>query len=967
MSEIVDRMKAFVAYATPLWDEKGHAQVFCDRLFQAFGHEGFHQAGAVLEARVAKKGGKGKKFIDLIWKPTVLIEMKKASEKLHLHYQQVFDYWIAAVPDRPRYVVLCNFKEFWIYDFDKQLDEPVDKVRIDELPQRYTALNFLFPHSPKPIFNNDREDVSRRAADQMADLYRRLVKRVKQPVPREQAQRFVLQLLVAMFAEDVDLLPASTVTGIVNDCVDHGQSAYDLFGGLFRQMNDPVPATAGRFKGVRYFNGGLFSKVEPVELGPVELDLIGKEKEGAATENWSKVNPAIFGTLFQDSMEEAARHALGAHYTAEADIQRIVGPTIVRPWQERIDAATTMKQLLALRVELSKFRVLDPACGSGNFLYVAFREIARLDLRIVQRLKDMVSPSEFMKQVRTLSLISPKQFYGLDIDPFGVDLAKVTLALAKELALEEAKAFIQLEDFGDLGFQDDALPLDNLDENIRRDDALFAEWPPVEAIVGNPPYQSKNKFQGEMAPGYLDALRERYPEVDGRADYCAYWFRRAHDHLGPGQRAGLVGTNTIRENYSREASLDYIVNNGGTIVEAMSSMPWPGEANLHVSIVNWVKGPEPGSKRLFVQEGTRNKAKERVAELDRIGPSLSFGLDVTQAKSIRANVLRGCYQGQTHGHKSFLMPADRAKLAISGDNTGRLKEVLRPYLIANDLLGKVGRPRRYVIDFQGKDLLSAQSYPVAYKQVEHGVLPTRKAAAEKEAKRREAALAKNPKARTNRHHENFLKRWWVLSYPREDLIAELAKHSRYIVCARVTKRPIFAFVDATVRPNDMVQVFAFDDDYSFGVLQSGIHWEWFTNRCSTLTERFRYTSNTVWDSFPWPQKPTLNAARKVAAAAVEVRTVRAELVEKHKKSLRELYRSMELPGEHPLKAAHAKLDAAVREAFGMTPKQEILPFLLKLNHELAAKEAAGDAVQGPGLPSVVKDRTPFVTADGVTA
>ncbi len=183
-------------------------------------------------------GGKGKKFIDLIWKPVVLIEMKRASEKLHLHYQQVFDYWIAAVPDRPRYVVLCNFKEFWIYDFDKQLDEPVDKLRLDELPHRYTALNFLFPHHPKPKFNNDREDVSRKAADQMADLYRRLVKRAEQPVSREQAQRFVLQLLVAMFAEDVDLLPASTVKGIVDDCVDHNLSAYDLFGGLFRQMND---------------------------------------------------------------------------------------------------------------------------------------------------------------------------------------------------------------------------------------------------------------------------------------------------------------------------------------------------------------------------------------------------------------------------------------------------------------------------------------------------------------------------------------------------------------------------------------------------------------------------------------------------------------------------------------------------------------------------------------------------------
>ena len=285
MSEIVDRLKAFVEYAQPLGDEKGEAQVFCDRLFKAFGHDGYKEAGATLEARVSKKGAKGKKFIDLIWKPRVLIEMKSAGENLKLHYQQAFEYWIAAVPDRPRYVVLCNFKEFWIYDFDKQLDQPLDRVLLKDLPQRYSALNFLFPNSPKPVFHNDLEPVSREAADQMASLFRCLVKRPGKPIPREQAQRFVLQLLVAMFAEDLDLLPAATVKSIIDDCLEHKQSSYDLFGGLFNQMNNPKPATAGRYLGVRYFNGGLFSKVESVELTKFEMELIGHDEHGAALKN----------------------------------------------------------------------------------------------------------------------------------------------------------------------------------------------------------------------------------------------------------------------------------------------------------------------------------------------------------------------------------------------------------------------------------------------------------------------------------------------------------------------------------------------------------------------------------------------------------------------------------------------------------------------------------------------------------
>ena len=193
-------------------------------------------------------------------------------------------------------------------------------------------MNFLFPVERKPQFNNDREAVSRQAADKMAELFKRLTRRVKNPVPREQAQRFVLQTVVAMFAEDIDLPAGGNDQRHCGRLPSQQQSSYDLFGGLFRQMNDPNAAKGGRFVGVRYFNGGLF-RINPVELTEFELDLIGgdaPEDQGAALKDWSKVNPAIFGTLFQQSMDAAARHAFGAHFTSEADIQRIVGPTIVQ-------------------------------------------------------------------------------------------------------------------------------------------------------------------------------------------------------------------------------------------------------------------------------------------------------------------------------------------------------------------------------------------------------------------------------------------------------------------------------------------------------------------------------------------------------------------------------------------------------------------------------------------------------------
>jgi len=959
MSQIVESITRFVDYAKTLeGDEKGEAQVFCDRLFQAFGHKGYKEAGATLEYRIKK--GKTTNFADLIWKPRLLIEMKKAGEKLHLHYQQAFEYWINAVPNRPRYVILCNFREFEIYDFDKQLNHPVDTVALSDLPKRYTAFNFLFPDERKPQFDNDREAVSRKAADQTAELFRNLTQRISKPIPRSQAQRFVLQTVVSMFAEDIDLLPAGTIKGIVDDCLENKQSSYDLFGGLFRQMNNEAPATGGRFKGVRYFNGGLFKTIEPIELTRFDLELLGGEG-GAATKDWSKVNPAIFGTLFQHSMDATHRHALGAHFTSEADIQRIVGPTIIRPWRERIDTAKTATDLLNIRRDLMNFRILDPACGSGNFLYVAFRELARLDLRLMSRLQETLSTGEFQKRAPTSMIISPKQFFGLDIDPFGVELAKVTLMLAKKLALDEAANALGITQEQMALGGSDALPLDNLDENIRCEDALIAKWPNVNAIIGNPPYQSKNKLQGEMDRESINRLRERYPEIDGRADYCVYWFRLAHDHLKPGERAGLVGTNTIRQNYSREGGLDYIVGNSGTITEAVSSMIWPGEAVVHVSIVNWIKGIEKGKKRLYIQEGNDLSTGWRHSDFDSIGSSLSFAFDVTKAKRLEVNARDGgCYQGQTHGHKAFLMSRSDAQILIGRD--ARYSAVVFPFLIANDLIAsKTSKPSRYVIDFQGKDIMEAATFPEVFKRIKLQVLPTREKAAAEEEARNKAALVANPNARVNNHHAQFLKRWWELSYSREDLVKKMSMMKRYISCGRVTKRPIFEVISTKIRPNDACVVFLKDDDYSFGILQSGIHWVWFTNRCSTLKADFRYTSNTVFDSFPWPQEPSVNDIKAVAAAAVAFRKKRNDLRAKYNLSLRDLYRALDLPGSHPLKDAQAELDNAVRKAYGMTSIADPLAFLLNLNAQVAAAEANGDPVQGAGLPSFINNRDEYIT------
>lgn len=954
MSNIEKRLAKFVSYAKLLrGDEKGEAQVFCDRLFQGFGHQGYKEAGAILEDR-QRHEDRRTRFVDLVWKPRLLLEMKKRGANLHRHYSQAFHYWERAVPNRPRYVILCNFDEFWIYDFDLQLDEPVDRVLIQDLPTRYPALNFLFPEEKRPQFGNDRIAVTRAAADKVATVFNSLTRRGE---AREKAQRFILQCVVAMFSEDFGLLPKGLFTELIEDC-DRGKSTYDLFGALFTQMNSPRRTEGGRFRDVAYFNGGLFSVIQPIDLKSKEITLL---KEASA-ENWGMVQPAVFGTLFQSSMDTEYRHALGAHYTSEADIQKVVLPTISEPWRKRIQAAESLKDFIALRKDILEFRVLDPACGSGNFLYVAYRELVRLEMEILLTSRELFG-AQAEKKLGKVSLVRTQQFFGIDMIPFATELAKVTLMLAKQLAFEEARLTLE-------GLKlrlDKPLPLDNLDSNIKCDDALFCEWPRAHAIIGNPPYQSKNKMQQEYGRAYLNKLHARYPDVPGRADYCVYWFRRAHDELQKGERAGLVGTNTIRQNYSREGGLDYILSEGGTITEAVSTQVWSGDADVHVSIVNWIKGKQTGIKLLHFQPGDSRDNPWVKYERNVINAALSHSTDVTSAKALTTYATsKTCYQGQTHGHEGFLLSTLEAKSMVT-EAEGNA-EVLFPFLTGDELLSSWPvRIERYVIDFYPRDINAAAHYIRPFARIKQLVLPDREKAALDEERRNKEARKEDADGRVNVHHANFLKRWWLLSYPRAEMMDVLRSIPRYIACSCVTKRPIFEFISSSIHPNAALQVFPLSDDYSFGILQSSVHWAWFTARCSTLTEHFRYTSDTVFDSYPWPQSPSSKQVTGIAAAAKELRHARRSAMEVNKLCLRDLYRTLDLPGENPVRDAHSKLDESVREAYGMKETDDPLAVLLDLNLQLSKSERNRKPIIGPGVPPSFTEPARLVSNDCVQA
>jgi methylase of polypeptide subunit release factors len=923
--DLSSAMRDFVRYRREhlTGDEKGEGQIFLEHLFQAFGHAGLRQAGASLEARLRRRSGSQKRisFADCIWKPRVLIEMKKAREPLARHYEQALENWFRAVPDRPRYIVLCNFDEFWIYDFNHQLEEPLDRLRLEELPRRWEALAFLLPEEAPPTLRNDLVAVTRGSAARVSAVFNHLVDR---GTDRLVAQRFVLQCVMAMFAEDIGLLPAHLFTHAVTDAANGG-SAYDLLFGLFREMNSPGVTPGGRYVGTPYFNGGLYHHVFPVELEKAELELL----LASVVEDWSLVRPAIFGTLFEQSLGKAERHAYGAHFTSELDVMKVVRPTIVEPYQARIEAASSLAELGRIEQELIALRILDPACGSGNFLYLAYRALRKLEKRLQERQDELRRGSNVERM--QLAFVSAMQFHGIDINPFAVEIAKATLMLARKLAADE------------LGDERPVLPLDNLDANFIVGDALDVAWPRADVIIGNPPFLGRNKVVEERGAAYAAWLAQRFPGVGDKSNYVVYWFRRAHELLPSHGRAGLVGTSAIRRGTTGAASLDYVVDHGGVIYDAVQSQRWSGEAAVTVSIVNWTKQPVAGMRRLWLAEGT---VPMPIAE---IPSSLSPTIDLRSAKPLRANAHpKVCFQGQTPGHHGFVLSPDEARDLVARDPASRA--VVQPYLIGDELTGS-GVPERFVIDIDAPDAMTAAAVaPAAFQRIRQLVLPERQKAAEEEQERNQEVLRRTPKARVNRHHRQFLAAWWQHSYRRSALLAAIEGLPRYIAVSRVASEhrlPIFSFVSPEIRPGDATVVFASADDYSLGILQSATHFAWFRERCSHLETRPRYTSKAVFDSFPWPQAPAQPVVERVVEVVSELLAFRAERMAQDI-TIGQQYDSLRQPGRGRLRDLHEALDRTVLDVYGFDPDEDLLAQILALNLSLAEQEQAGGAVRGPG-------------------
>jgi len=872
--------------------ERKEAQIFLARFFQAFGYEGALEAGAKYEDAIKKGSQKGKTgFVDLIWRPKVLIEMKQRGEDLNKHSAQAFAYWQRLVPNRPRYVILCNFDEFWIFDFDNQLDEPVDKVALINLVERASAFAFMELGNRTPVFRNNQVEITENAARIMGELFTILQQRLaKQPNSELIAQRFILQCVLAMFAEDRGLLPQDLFMACVQDCLQNKLSSYDIIGGLFREMNQTGITPAGRYKGVDYFNAGLFSTIYPIDLTEKELEFL----DVAARQDWSKVIPAIFGNIFEGSVNKKDRHSYGIHYTSESDIMKIVRPTISQYWEERIECANTLKQLHQLQLDLLNYKVLDPACGSGNFLYVAYQELKRIEQLLIHKIMSKKTTNTEQLQI---SFVTPHQFYGMDLNPFAVELARVTLMIARKVAIDK------------FNLTEPALPLDTLDDNIVCKDALFSDWVKADAIIGNPPFLGGYRIRQELGDNYAEKLFNKFADIRAQVDFSIYWFRLAHDNINENGRVGLVATNSISQGLNRNVSLDYITNNNGYIYEAISTQVWSGEAKVHVSIVNWCK-IKPNQYFLDDQE------------VKLINSSLSSLTDVSQAIKLKANHNKSFLGVQPNG-KGFFISQAIANEWIK--NVPKNQDVIKILVSATDLTDNIDiKPNRFIIDFNDMSLEDASDYQLPFAHVELTVKPIRD---------------KNQRKirRLN---------WWKFGETVPKLRKKLQKLSYYFVVPCHSKWFIFLPISIEYLPNNSLTVIASEDYYILGILTSNIHRIWVKAQSSTLKGDTRYTNTTCFETFPFPQTPTKKIVEKIRETMIKLHEYRTEQMQKKQWGITQLYNKFFTEPSSQLYKLHQQLDKLAMEAYGFNPDDDLLEKLLKLNLELAEKEQRGEKIVG---------------------
>ena len=846
--------------------------------------------------------------------------------------------------------------------------------------------------------------VTRAVSDQLARLARSLEDSGHAP---HAVAAYLSRCLFSMFAEDVELLPAGSFLGLLQTHQRQPATLRQMLRILWADMDRGgfSAALAGQ---VLHFNGKLFKGAHEdgysLPLTPAQVELL----IAAARANWREVEPAIFGTLLERALDPAERHALGAHYTPRAYVERLVLPTVIEPlradWTSAQAAALVLAheaaslqgraadaRLAEARAEIRRFhhqlcttRVLDPACGSANFLYVTLEHLKRLEGEVLNQLHELGHAQDQLGfEGETVTL---QQLLGIELNPRAAALAELVLWIGWlqwhiRARGNAAVAEPVVHDYRNIDCRDAVLAWDAQEPahdaagqpRTRWDGVTYkrhpvtgepvpdeaaqvpqwryvgarpAAWPRADFIVGNPPFIGAASMRAALGDGYVEALRAAWPEVPESSDFVMYWWQRAARQVAAGQarRMGLITTNSLRQTFNRRVVQAALA--AGTHLEmAIADHPWVDFAgNAAVRIAMSVLAPGEGEGELLTvtdeRPGEFGEMQVTVkAQRGLIHADLSIGANVAATQALQSNTGL-TFRGVTLMGTGFWVEPDDPLIALE-------PQIVKPLRNGRDLTDKVRGV--YAIDFYGHTLEAAREvFPNAYQRVLIGVKPER----------------------DQSQRASYREKWWLFAEARPDMRRALESLERFVVTPMTAKHRTFQYLPAGVLPDQGLIVFAVSDSYVLGVLSSQLHIDWALATGSRLGvgNDPRYNNSRCFETFPFPDDDTgLTSELRQRIARL------AEQIDQHRKrvlapaaghaglTLTGLYNVLAALREgraltakeqaiHTqglvgvLRELHDELDAAVRAAYGLPASattDDVLAELVRLNARRAAEEAQG--------------------------
>lgn len=816
-------------------------------------------------------------------------------------------------------------------------------------------------------------DPSRHAAKVTREIATRIAK-VSQALEKsghatEEVAMFLMRVLFTMFAEDVDLLPKESFKTLLKDCAEKPEIFPGMMEDLWRAMDEGGFTATIREK-VKRFNGEFFKKRRALKLAKEEIG----ELAAAAAYDWKDVEPAIFGTFLEQALDPQDRRKLGAHYTPRAYVERLVIATVIDPLRAEWDSARStaerqksdgkpeaaIRTVQAFHEKLCETKVLDPACGTGNFLYVSLELMKRLEGEVLEALNDLGGQEGLALESHT---VDPHQFLGMELNPRAAAIAELVLWIGhlqwhfrnRGVAPSEPilKAFHNIEQ-KDAVLLWDGYPLPkvvNGEEaypNPRR-----PKWPEADYIVGNPPFVGGKDIRARMGSAYAEALWKAHGHMNESADFVMYWWDRAAELLlkpkSRLKRFGYVTTNSISQVFQRRVMEPYLnAKKPLSLVMAIPDHPWTKVTRDSAAVRIAMTVAEAGKHDGLLMDVTSEEGVETDSPViqfaekrGRVNSDLTVGVDVTGVEKLKAT--EGiCSPGvKLHGAGFIVTPNEAAYLGL-GALPG-LDQHIRHYRNGKDITAHSRGVM--VIDAYPLDQEQLRArYPAVYQHVAAKVKPER----------------------DNNNMEFRRVNWHWFGATHETYRSFSKGLGRIIVTVETTKHRVFQFLDASILPDNMLVAIGLDDGYPLGVLSSRFHGIWALRAGGWLGigNDPRYSKSRCFDPFPFPAATDAQKA-EIGAIAEELDAHRKRVLAAHEHlTLTGLYNVMERlkAGASPdelepkerrifddglvliLKELHDKLDIAVAAAYGWPvdlAEEEVLARLVALNRERAKEEARG--------------------------